>query len=57
MCDGVCGGCWCDPNCEHWSPEVDICVHSDGEETLQRDIEEETIIDLLNQLVLAVHIA
>lgn len=17
MCDGVCGGCWCDPDCEH----------------------------------------
>lgn len=57
MCDGLCGGCWCDPSCEHYSPEDGVCVFSDPEEQRQRDIEEETIVDILNQMVLAVHIA
>lgn len=57
MCDGLCGGVWCDPCCEHFNAEDGVCVYSDEEERRQKDIEEETIIDLLNQLVLAVHIA
>lgn len=55
MCDGLCGGFWCDPSCEHFSAEDGVCVYSDEEERRQKDVEEEAILDSLDQLVLSLH--